>query len=289
MTDHTRFAFGSANAPSGKIDGAVIDIESVVDEDAAAWSGSPTPARRAALHRVICVSVLRFTQDALHGEISGLDLRTFNADEHAEAEIIGFTDRMLPDGSREGSRLVSWNGKSSDLRLLRHRACANWMFALPNLRSWCDPEARFRHVDMMVDANVGLGRGDWWALRDVCAGLSVSLRPGPSLSISQARLAGNSGAVALRNRRDVVGTLLTYANWESFRRGCPLAAASAWRAVSGLKGIDPERPDGTANLAQHHMVEVAMAHYRRADEQAIQCGCRTEQKTAKPTKALRSR
>ena len=119
--------------------GAVIDIETVIDEDAAAWSGSPKPGERAPLRRIVCASVLRFVQTPDHGEIVELDLRTFNSDRHAEAEIIGFVDRTLPDPANERSLLVSWNGRAHDMRLLRHRACAAWMFATPNLRGWCSP------------------------------------------------------------------------------------------------------------------------------------------------------
>ena len=249
---------------------AAIDIESVLHPDAAALTGSPNPSSRPALHHIVCASVLLFRQDGAHGEVRDLDLRTFSADAHSEPEIIGFVDRALPDPADGRALLISWNGRTSDMRTLRHRASALWMFGLNRLRAWSAPD-QSRHRDLMKDIEPGLARGDFWALRDVCAGMGFALRPGGRTTVPQMLLACDHDAIALRNRRDVVATMLAYAAQESFVRGCDIPLASAWAAVGDLRRIDPAVSNGSSALTTHHLVE--FGRQRLAETSRAGCGC----------------
>ena len=249
---------------------AALDIESVLHPDAAGLTGSPNPSSRPALHHVVCASVLLFRQQEGHGAIGDLDLRTFSADAHAEPEIIGFVDRTLPDPADRRSLLITWNGRTSDMRTLRHRASALWMFGLDRLRAWsaADPT---RHRDLMKDTEPGLTRGDFWALRDVCAGMGFALRPGGRATVPQMLLAGDHAAIALRNRRDAVAAMLTFAAHDSFLRGCDIPLASAWAAIGGLQRIDPPISDGSSALSTHHLVELGRQRLAAAARDG--CGC----------------
>lgn len=235
---------------------AVVDIETVPDPDAMSLahrlSGDGT--RRAALHRVVCASVLRAVEGP--GGFSALDLRSFDETAHDEAVIVGFVDLLLPDPADASSTLVTYNGRRADLRILRHRACANWLFAVPALAGWTGSPAG-RHVDLL-ERGFGVGAGDRWSLSDVCAGLGLAIRPG-LLGRSVARLHGEGrmDAVVEHNRMDVLGTFLAYGYHRSLETGDDAFAASAWDGVARLMERVPTVNVGAETIARHHLVDVA--------------------------------
>lgn len=146
---------------------AVLDIEPVPCGDALfqAHPKSRGGYGRHAMHRIVYASVL-VTKEHDDGFLA-LDVRTFHDGQLDEAGIIGFVDLMLPDSDEPGARLVTYNGMASDLPILKHRACANWLFAVPALGGWC--QRRGDHVDVM-DA---FGRhDDRWSLSNTCTCLA---------------------------------------------------------------------------------------------------------------------
>lgn len=241
---------------------AVLDIETVPDPDAQSLAHRLTRGAhgRTALHRVVCASVLRAVEDG--GGFRDLDLRTFGEDAHDEAAIIGFVDLLLPDPAEPASVLVTWNGQRADLRVLKLRACANWLFATPALAGWTGAPAG-THLDLM-QSGFGVGCTDRWSLPDVCAAFGLALRPG-LLARSVSRLHGEDrmDAVIEHNRMDVIGTFLAYAFNRSFETGEDVFAATALDAVSTLMERVPTVNVGLKTISRHHLVDVARSRLGR--------------------------
>ncbi|QXQ07297.1 hypothetical protein KX816_04500 [Sphingosinicellaceae bacterium] len=234
---------------------AVLDVESVPDGDALSQAPRHSAGghARPALHRIVSATVL--VCDEHPNGFADVDLRTFAHPELDETSILGCVDLLLPDPAEGSSRLVTWNG-GHDLRLLRQRACSNWMFGVRALAGWCGGAAG-SHVDVMERFACGDRRAAW-RLADACAGLGFAVRNGLSARpVLTLHSRGRHDAVAEHNRLDVVGTFLAYAYHRSFETGDDGFAATAWTGIAdvleGVAGVDPN----VQSLAGHHLVSVA--------------------------------
>lgn len=237
----------------------VLDIETLPCPDSLSQAHAKSRGgyARPALHKVICASVL--TADERVSGYHDLDIRTFDEGMIDEAGLIGFVDLLLPDPSDDRSRLVTFNGARSDLAILKHRACANWLFAVPSLSGWC--EGRGDHVDLM---QVGFGSlDDRWSLSDICAGFGLAIRGGLlGRSVAQLHGTGRLDAVREHNRLDVVGTFLAYAYHRSFQAANNRFVASAWDQVAKLLDGVPSVNLEAVRLSRHHLVSLARDHLR---------------------------
>ena len=233
---------------------AFLDVESVPCPDAVCQTNRHARGGhgRTALHRLVATTILT----AIEGRrgFSGVEIRTFAHPRHAETDMLGYVDLLLPDPADVTSKLVTYNG-GHDLRLLRHRACALWMFDLPSLSGWCG-DASGRMVDLMAEP---LGeRLDPWSLPDVCAALGLPIRRGLSgRTVARLHAEGHHGAVAEHNRLDVIGTFIAYAHRRSFEEGDDAFAATAWagvgNAMEGVASCDPN----VQSLSSHHLVALS--------------------------------
>ena len=236
---------------------AVLDVESVPDGDAltSAPRHSGGGHARPALHRLVAATVLTCVETPA-GFRSG-DLRTFAHPGLSEIDMVGCVDLMLPDPHDTSSVLVTWGGRH-DLRLLRHRACSNWMFGLSALPGWCGTAAG-RHFDVMEVLAAGDPRGRW-ALADACAGLGFAIRAGVSgRTVLTMHARGRHDAVAEHNMLDVVGTFLCYAYQRSFESGDERHVASAWALTAELLAPVPGVDANVPSLAGHHLAAHARA------------------------------
>lgn len=241
---------------------AVLDVESVPDGDALsqgrrhAGGGHGRPA----LHRLVAAGVLACTET--DRGFADLQLRVFAHPACSEVELIGCVDLMLPDPADERSMLVTWNG-GHDLRLLRHRACSNWLFGLDALPAWCGAPAG-RHRDLMKEVAFADPRGRW-ALADVCAGLGFAIRNGLSgQPVLTLHARGRHDAVAEHCMLDVVGTFMVYAYHRSFETGDDRFAATAWSLVAEALGAAGRVDPDVQSLADHHLASIARSRLTRA-------------------------
>lgn len=233
----------------------VLDVESVPDADALANARRHSRGghARPALHRIVSATVLTCRAGA--DGFADLDIRTFAHPEFDETAILGCVDLVLPDPTDPNATLVTWNG-SHDLRLLRHRACANWMFGLRSVGGWWDDPAG-RHDDAMA-MTAGADPYGRWALADVCAGLGFPIRAGLSgRTVLSLHAQERHDGVAEHNRMDVVGTFLAWAYGLSFATGDERWTASAWVGgadlLAGVAHVDPD----VQPLARHHIAAIA--------------------------------
>lgn len=233
---------------------AVLDVESVPDGDALAMAARQSRGGhgRTALHRLVAATVL--TAVELPTGFAEVDMRTFAHPAFVEADMIGYVDLLLPAPEDPASILVVYNG-AHDLRLLRHRASARWMFDLPRLSGWCGAAAG-AVVDLIVPpfgADV-----DRWSLSDTCAGLGLPIRRGPlARTVHRLNAEGHHDAVADRNRLDVIGTFIAYAHRRAFETGREALAASAWAALPGICAASAWRDRNVEALECHHLVSMA--------------------------------
>lgn len=233
---------------------AVLDLETAPCADAL----SLTPRggsghRRGALHRIVSASVL--TASETEAGFTDLDVRTFSADQLTEPEILSFVDLLLPEPDDPTARLVTYNGSEADLRMLRLRAAAFWMFDARRIAGWTGSPAGV-HFDLILS---GFGAsGMRWSLPDLCAGLGFAMRTG-LLARSVDQLIGDDrwDAVVEHNMMDVVGTFLAYAHHRSMESGSILHAATAWQGVGRLLGGTRTVNAGLERIADHHMVDFA--------------------------------
>ena len=138
--------------------------------------------------------------------------------------------------------------------MLKHRACASWLFSVPNLSGWCAGGGD--HLDLMIHA---YGGGDnRWSLSDICAGFGLAIRSGLlARSVLHLHDIGRRDAVIEHNRLDVAGTFLAYAYHRSFEAGADVHVASAWDGLARLFEGVPSVNRGAATLARHHLVDLA--------------------------------
>lgn len=259
---------GSAAA---NMHGVVLDIESAPSLDLvqAVGAGGRHGFERPALHKIVCASALTFHQCVETGEFSGLSLHTFTSEERPEASILVGVDLLLPDAREATSRLITWNGRH-DLRILHARAVALWLAGLGALRGWLDRGSFPRHLDLMRET--GSDARGWQRLRDVCAGMGITIQ-GSGETVTRAIAAGAWDRVACHNRMDVLGTFLVHAGRETFRRGCPVPYATAWREVSKLTRGRRGAFSQEGYLSTHYLVDVAARQLASHNER--DCTCRS--------------
>ncbi len=244
---------------------AVLDIETVPCADAMSMAvrGREDP-RRQALHR-ICSAAMLIGRESDQG-FSNCEVAVFTNERLSEVEILGCMDLLCPDPDEEASRLIVYNGSTSDLRNIRLRLGANWLFAHRKLARWTGrPTGRI--VDLI---NQGLGGSrPRWSLSDLCAGLGFPMREG-LLAQSVVSMAGKGrwDVVAEHNMMDVVGTFLAYATDRSIEKGSDIFASTAWVECGRMLEEFSSVNKGRERFTRHHLLEEARA---RSDRRRTRC------------------
>lgn len=252
--------------------GCVIDVETVPDPDAVALAptgASAGPSRRL-LHRVVCATILSFSEDVEHGRLAVLGMRTLSLERLEEGVMLGRIDGLLPDPTDPSSTLVTFNGAASDMMILRQRAMRLWMFDMPRLRGWA--ERRENHRDMMYAFGT---RPPHPSLAEVSALIGTDLKGTRSSDPATRWIErGDWAPIERRNRSDVCATFLAYAYWSAWRRGCELPVATAWTALAGHIGAMGDRGHDLREFHRHHMVGFAARRVAELDAVAA-CACGT--------------
>jgi Predicted 3'-5' exonuclease related to the exonuclease domain of PolB len=152
--------------------GVVLDIETAQDDYAHTLSrrrgGAP---RGSPIHEVVNASVLSFLEHA-DGSIDGFQLCSWNQPEYGEADILAAVDDALVGVTRDGGRVVTFNGTGHDLPTLRMRQLRWWLCDANGVERVQSGEAD--HMDIML-AMSGGGEGRWPTLADACASVGFSL------------------------------------------------------------------------------------------------------------------
>lgn len=235
---------------------AVLDIETMPCQDAMAITvrGACDP-KRPALHQLCSAAVLTGTETS--DGFKDVEVAVFTRQRLSEVEMLGCLDVVLPDPADSSSKLIVYNGLVHDLRVLRLRLAANWMFSARVLSGWCIPE-RGRVLDMMVEGFGG--RGKYWNLPDLCAGLGFAIRPGLlRRPVSEMVAKGRWDIVAEHNLMDVVGTYLAYASWRSLVTGSDRPVATAWVCVAEALSELASAEDTFGCVNRHHLLGTARA------------------------------
>lgn len=206
----------SPPGPAGRL--FVIDLETIPDPRAVAIAPRGREIARAALHRVTAYSTLAAHEDG-DGRWTGLSLRS--ASDPDEFELLMGIDASLSELVEAGGTLVSFNGASHDMAVLRRRAAANWMFGLPGLGR-LDAVA---HRDLMRSHMRGR-RDGMPSLRDACAGYGI-----PTDHRLADRRGGPDGPVR-KSQVDVVATFLLTLYELAIERGDETPLVAGWMALA---------------------------------------------------------
>ena len=249
--------------------GCVIDLETVPDPGSVALApvGAVAGRGRRVLHRVACATLLHFAEDALHGDLRCLDMRTITLENREEGVLLGTVDTLLPDPDAGNTLLVSYAGSMHDMVVLRQRAMALWMFDMPRVRGWA--ERRTSHHDLMYSFS---NRPPHPSLAEVCAMIGVDLgvsRSGEAATRWIER--GDWLPVVRRNQGDVAATFLAYSYASAWRRGCERPVATAWTGLAEMALAGGDALHHLRGFSRHHMVGFARG---RLDAAGAVAGCR---------------
>jgi hypothetical protein len=196
----------------------VFDIETTLDEGAAAAAGYKGNGIPSALQRITtaCLLVAKEDQD---GNWTSITLKTLSAPS-SEFEILMRLDEELASLASHGATLISYNGRAHDLAILRRRGARHWMFGLPGITS----AATMDHLDIMLRQRIGRRDGTP-TLREACGGLGISA--------FDPRQAGTGRLPPIAKCQiDVVATFLLALYEIAIERGSPNALLGGWEGLS---------------------------------------------------------
>jgi hypothetical protein len=151
----------------------VVDLETGPDRHAQRLAGRQRVGPDSCLREIRVASVLTFDEDG-SGMLLNPSLTTFDMDTHSEAGIIQNVDRAI-EGCVKAGTLITFNGRSFDLPVLRARQLRWWLVDACASSRAADAG---RHVDVMLELSMA-GRGRWPTLVDACASLGLALH-GPN-------------------------------------------------------------------------------------------------------------
>jgi len=200
---------------SGRV--CVVDVESAVADDVVVYLpvGDGPTIRRSLLQKIAAIATLRFriTEDGL----ADINLSSL-VEPTPERDLVLLAEGALAWLGERGT-LVSHNGVSHDLPLIRRRAMRTWMFDhTPSVFAWADPSPR-RHYDTMLS----LGQG---SLLDLCAGLGI-----PALVPRRGKSSVADGRIR-KCEVDVVATGVAFLHAHAAEIGSATWLAAAWRDLA---------------------------------------------------------
>ncbi|WCT72626.1 hypothetical protein PQ455_13415 [Sphingomonas naphthae] len=200
----------------------VLDIETAPDPAVVAIAGRGREIDRAALHRLVAVSMLVGCEDA--DGWGSFELVSAATDD--EMRMLKLINRRLEWLHIEGGTLLTYNGVSHDFTCLRRRRNANWAFDLAGIAALGD----IRHFDLMRMSSRGPLK-PWPSLRDSCAALGIPMNHLLVPSASEPRAAS-----VRKSQADVVGTFLLFLFETAAARASAASLSAGWRALSKFLG-----------------------------------------------------
>lgn len=209
----------TSNLPIGPVGPLlVLDLETLPDPKAVGIAPRGREVSRPALHRISAYSSLSATEEP-DGRWSGFSLRSaFDADEF---ELLMDIDLSIAALAEAQGTLVTYNGISHDVAVLRRRAAANWMFGLDGL-------GRIDIVDHrdLLRAHKRGRRDALPPLRDACAGYGI-----PTDHRLVDRRGGPEGPVR-KSQVDCVATFLLTLYELAIERGDEAPLVAGWTALA---------------------------------------------------------
>jgi hypothetical protein len=203
----------------------VLDCETAPCLEAAALAKAVNGISPGALHRLVAISLLKCELDDA-GRPTSLRMDALTGTIASDRDLLAALDALMPplDGH---TMLITFNGRSWDLPMLRLRAAATWSFGLRNLPSWWAAEST-AHMDLMCELAPGEA-SRWPSLRDATAALGIDL------GAARGRQAGSGmQATSRRCTADVCATFLLYLFLKAADRSDPLILAAGWSGLSDL-------------------------------------------------------
>ncbi|HEY0027362.1 MAG TPA: hypothetical protein VGC35_05790 [Allosphingosinicella sp.] len=195
----------------------VLDLETRPDPQAVAIAPRGREMSRATLHHIIAYSSLSAVENP-DGEWTGFMLRS--AVELGEFDLLMEIDASLDTLAEAAGTLVTYNGVSHDLAVLRRRAAAHWMFGLPGLSRL----HTIAHEDLFR-AHMRGRRDGMPSLRDACAGYGI---PTDHTLVSRC---GGAAAAVRKSQVDCVATFLLTLYELAIQRGDDAPLVAGWSAL----------------------------------------------------------
>lgn len=196
----------------------VLDLETLPNAKAVAIAPRGRELSRSALHHITAFSCLSASEDEV-GRWSGLALRSSAGGD--EFDLLMEIDASIADVVDAGGTIITYNGISHDMAVLRRRAAAHWMFGLPGIGRL---EA-VAHRDLLRAHHRGR-RDAMPSLRDACAGYGIP---------TDHRLVGRNGGLegpVRKSQVDVVATFLLTLYEFAIERGDDAPLLGGWTALA---------------------------------------------------------
>jgi hypothetical protein len=222
----------------------VLDLETLPDPKATAIAPRGREMARVALHYVAAYSSLAATEDQ-EGRWSGFALRSVS--EADEFDLLMEVDASLSDLIDADGTLVTYNGLSHDLAVLRRRAAAHWMFGLPGLGR----ADEIAHRDLLR-AHAKDRRTAWPSLRDACAGYGIP---------TDHNLVGRGTVLPASIRKsqvDCVATFLLTLYELAANRGDEAPLVKGWSALADYLATPPIRGPHLDQFRWHPRLAAAL-------------------------------
>lgn len=227
----------------------VLDLETVPDPKSLAIVPRGREMSRVALHRIAAYSTLAATVGA-DGTWNGFSLES--VDEADEFDLLMKIDATLAELVDADGTLITYNGLSHDVAVLRRRAAAHWMFGLPGLGA----VDRIAHRDLLR-IHARDRRAALPALRDACAGYGIP---------TDHNLVGLRGAPPARVRKsqvDCVATFLLTLYEMSIECDDEAPLVSGWSALANYLATPAVRGPHLDQFRWHPLLAAALADDER--------------------------
>ncbi len=211
MSEHSVIAWDLETVPDLKAVARMLDMEGEPDEKVRAALGLGFPKHP--LHKIVCIGALVASRQPEGWQVDALG--SPHIGERSEAELIGaFVDEI----GRLRPQLITFNGNSFDLPVLRYRAIVNRVSAIglqvrPYFHRYYDDA-----LDL-CDALASYGPGAKVKLDEICKIIGLAGKP-CGVDGSQVEAMVNSGQideVARYCESDVLNTYRVWLVYEHFR------------------------------------------------------------------------
>ena len=216
----------------------VLDIETVLDADAAARAGfqeadgfPPFP-----LHSLACVSLLIIQQDEKARPV--FSIRSFSREQMTERAIVASVERVLSDSFE----VVTYNGRGFDVPVLMTRVALTGEYAPTIAR--LHGQSRYTrgiHVDLL-DVVTAYGAAPKLKLHQLCAAFSIPAKfEAEGGDVAALVAASDWQRVVNYCETDVVATYLASQMWQSAQRGAAEVALDSWGGLADWVNVNQPR------------------------------------------------
>lgn len=216
----------------------VLDIETILDADAAARAGfeeedgfPPFP-----LHSLACASLLVIEKDAMARPV--FSIQSFSREQMSERAIVASVERVLSDSFE----VITFNGRGFDIPALMTRVALTGEHAptIARLHS----QRRYTpgvHVDLL-DVVTGYGAAPKLRLHQLCSAFSIPAKlEAEGGDVAALVAAGDWRKVVNYCETDVVATYLATQMWQGAERGAAEVAVESWtRLAHWIRANQPQ-------------------------------------------------